>query len=199
MSVVGYLRVSSDQQNVASQKSGINNYCAINQLTIDRWVEESVSGVKEIKRRKLGGLIPNLQAGDTLIVAELSRLGRTIRMLVDVIDCLLKRGIKIILVKQGMVLDSGADGISAMQTTVFVTVFALCAELERELLRARVREGVARRIAEGVDWGQYARRPHKTRAKALVGSMKALHEAGKSVAQIAHKLKLSRGTVYKYL
>ena len=199
MSVVGYLRVSSDKQTVASQRIGIDSYCLANALSIDRWVEEAVSGVKEIRKRKLGGLIPNLQKGDTLIVAEISRLGRTIRMLVDTIDRLLKRGIKIILVKQGMVLDPGAEGVSAIQTTVFITVFALCAELERELLRARVKEGVQRRIAEGVDWGQFARRPHKSRAKTLKDTMIGLWKAGVPIIRIAQKIKLSRMTVYRYI
>lgn len=199
MSVVGYLRVSSDQQNVASQKVGIDNYCLGNHLTIDRWVEEAVSGVKEIKKRKLGGLIPNLQKGDTLIVAEISRLGRSIRMLVDVIDRLLKRGIRIILVKQGMVLDPGADGVASIQTKVFITVFALCAELERDLLRVRVKEGIQRKIQEGYDWGGERKGPRKSKVKPLMEAMVELRNQGLTNIKIAKKLKVSKWSVYRYL
>lgn len=200
MSTLGYLRVSTDMQTVESQKAGLLNYCEANAIKIDKWVQETVSGSVEPQKRKLGGILPNLRAGDTLIVSEISRLGRTIRMLVNIIDRLLRRGVKIILVKQNMVLDPASqDAFKAMQTTVFITVFALCAQIERELLRVRTKEGVARAIANGADWGTHARRPHKTRAKTLIDDMIKLRAEGWSTPRIARKLKLVPSTVWKRL
>lgn len=200
MSTLGYLRVSTDMQSVESQKLGIVNYSNDHNICIDKWVEETVSGAVDPKRRKLGGVLPNLRRGDTLIVSEVSRLGRTIRMLVNVIDGLLNRGIKIVLVKQNMVLDpSSTDAFKSMQTTVFITVFALCAQIERELIKARIKEGVERAIANGADWSTHARGPHKTRAKSLAEEMVKLYRDGKTKKQIARRFNLSLATVYRHL
>ena len=155
---IGYLRVSTDQQSVDAQKSGIIKYCNDHGITIEKWVEEKVSGVKAVKERKLGGIIPNMHKGDTLLVAELSRLGRSVSMITRLIEQLLARKIKVVLVKQNMILgDTSGGAMSTMLDKMFISISALFAEMERELIVARVKEGIQCKIASGFDWGSRTR------------------------------------------
>lgn len=199
MSVVGYLRVSSDQQCVDSQKLGITNFCEKEKLVVERWVSETVSGVKDIKSRRLGGLLPNLQAGDILIVSELSRLGRSTSMVVQTIEKLVKRKIDVVCVKQNLRLSDSND-TQNMMGKMFVCVAALFAEMERDLLIARVREGIQRCIANGHDWGAHVRgKKFNTYAAQKHDEIIQLYLAGKTGIYIARKLRLSVGTVYNHL
>lgn len=199
MSIYGYLRVSSDQQTVESQKIGVLDYCTAHQITIERWVEEKVSGIKEIRKRKIGGLLPNLKPGDTLIVSELSRLGRSVSMVATITEKLVRRGVKIVLVKQGMTLGE-EDGIAGAMAQAFVHMGSIFAEMERSLLIARVKEGIRRRLQEGFKWNSTRRGMHyfsKSKNPKLLSQVKALYAKGKTIYSIAKKVKLARATVKK--
>ena len=144
--VTGYIRVSTDKQTTENQKLAILDYCNHGKnLKVDDWIEVSVSSRKSSKDRKLDQLTEQLEAGDTLIVSELSRLGRSVGQVATLVDTLTKSGIKIISIKEDMVL----NGNHNMQTKVMLTMFSLFAEIERDLISERTKEGLKRARAEG--------------------------------------------------
>jgi len=145
MAVWGYIRVSTDQQNTENQKLAILEYTNKKKLTIDEWIESRVSSRKTTKERRIDELVERVTAGDTIIVAELSRLGRSVGQIAMLVDQLLKKKVSVISLKESITLNGKAD----IQAKVMVTVVSLFAEIERDLISERTREGLARARAEG--------------------------------------------------
>lgn len=81
----GYIRVSSDKQTVENQRFEINNFCKREGLKVDGWIEETISGTKAYNKRELGKLLKKVQKGDLIICAELSRLGRNLFMIMEIL------------------------------------------------------------------------------------------------------------------
>ena len=86
----GYIRVSTDKQTVENQRFEINRFCEKQEIIIDRWIEETISGNKDIEKRKLGRLLNHLKKDDVLICAELSRLGRNLLMIMSILNHCMK-------------------------------------------------------------------------------------------------------------
>ena len=84
--VYGYIRVSSDKQTVENQRFEINNFCLREGMTIDGWIEETISGTKAYNKRQLGILLKRVQKDDLIICAELSRLGRNLFMIMEILN-----------------------------------------------------------------------------------------------------------------
>lgn len=146
--IYGYIRVSSDKQSVENQRFEINRFCEQENIKIERWIEESVSGIKEPEDRKLGKTLARLRKGDILICTELSRLGRSLLMIMDILSQCLKRDIQIWTIKDHYRL--GTD----ISSKVLAFAFALSAEIERNLISQRTKEALARRRSEGVVLGR---------------------------------------------
>ena len=79
--IYGYIRVSTDRQTVENQRFEINQFCEKQQLFVHKWIEETISGTKEVQERQLGKLLKRMKKGDILICSELSRLGRNLLMI----------------------------------------------------------------------------------------------------------------------
>ena len=89
--IYGYIRVSSDKQTVENQKFEIKQFCNVNHLTIDGWIAETISGTKNYNKRKLGRLLKQAETGDTIICSEVSRLGRSLFMIMEILNiCMAK-------------------------------------------------------------------------------------------------------------
>ena len=89
--IYGYIRVSSDKQTVENQRFEINNFCERYKLVIDGWIEETISGMKSYNKRELGRLLLQIQKDDLIICAELSRLGRNLFMIMEILNiCMTK-------------------------------------------------------------------------------------------------------------
>ena len=99
--IYGYIRVSSDKQTVENQRFEINNFCAKQSMTIDGWIEETISGTKNYNKRQLGKLLKRVQKDDLIICAELSRLGRELMMIMEILRYCLEHGIEIWTHKDG--------------------------------------------------------------------------------------------------
>lgn len=151
----GYIRVSTDKQTVENQRFEIIRFCSKNNLTIDDWIEETISGTKEPSKRKLGKLLNNVQKGDLIICSELSRLGRNLFMIMSVLNEMMLREVRIWTIKDNYRL--GDD----IQSKVLAFAFGLSAEIERNLISQRTKEALARKKAEGVKLG----RPKETELK----------------------------------
>lgn len=143
--VIGYIRVSSDKQTVKNQKYSILKYCDQQKITVDDWIEVSISSKKAPKQRRIDELLERLKSGDTLIVSELSRLARSVGQISIIVDALLQKKIRFISIKENLEL----NGKQNMQTKTMITMFSLFAEIERDLISERTKEGLARARAEG--------------------------------------------------
>ena len=143
MKVYGYIRVSTQLQHTENQKIEIEKYCANHNISSIEFISEKISGTKSYKKRKLGNLLNALEKDDVLIVTELSRLGRSLMMIFDVLNQLLTKGVKVYAFKENYEL---GDNI---QSQVLTFAFGLSAQIERDLLSERVKMGQQRALKEG--------------------------------------------------
>ena len=139
----GYIRVSTDKQTVENQRFEISQFCSREHLSIDGWIEETVSGTRSYRKRRLGQLLRRMKRGDLLVCSEVSRLGRSIFMIMEILSFCMQRDCRVWTVKDGYRL--GDD----IQSKVLAFAFALSAEIERNLISQRTREALARIKAEG--------------------------------------------------
>lgn len=145
MKTVAYLRVSTVRQDLDQQRLAILDYAHRTQQTIDHFVEVKMSSRKSLKERGIEGLLAGLQAGDLLLVSELSRLGRSLGQIIQLVDRLITHQIQFVAIKENIRLNGRQD----MQSKVMVTLFGLFAEIERDLIAERTREGMAAAKAKG--------------------------------------------------
>jgi len=146
--IYGYIRVSTDKQNVDNQRFEINRFCTTNNLNIDQWIEETISGTKSPEKRLLGSLLAEVKAGDLIICSELSRLGRSLFMIMSILNHLMTNDVRIWTIKDNYRL---GDNI---QSKVLAFAFGLSAEIERDLISQRTREALARKRSEGKTLGR---------------------------------------------
>ncbi len=142
---IGYIRVITDRQNTDNQKMAILEFGNKEKLPVDDWIEVTASSRKKATDRKLDQLMVVLSAGDTLLVSELSRLGRSVGQIVILVNELIDQKVNLICIKENIRIAGKQD----MQTKVMVTMFSLMAEIERDLISERTKEGLARAKAEG--------------------------------------------------
>ena len=147
--IYGYLRVSSDEQDVNSQKQGVVKFAEERNMTIDSFItDEGVSGGKDPSKRNLGPLLEKINKDDVIICSEISRLGRDLYMVMDILHFCMEREAIIYTVKDKFVL--GND----IQSKVLAFAFGLSAEIERQMIRQRTREGLRLRMKQGVLLGR---------------------------------------------
>ena len=191
--VYGYIRVSTDRQTVDNQRFEIERFCAHNELSIDHWIEETISGVQVPEKRLLGSLLDGVKTGDLIICSELSRLGRSLFMIISILNNLLLNGVKIWTIKDNYRL--GDD----IQAKILAFAFGMSAEIERGLISQRTKEALARKKSEGVKLG----RPVGSKSKCLKLSgceveIQALLYAKVSKIEIARRFGVCRKTVTRF-
>jgi DNA invertase Pin-like site-specific DNA recombinase len=148
--IYGYIRVSTDRQTVENQRFEINTFCKRNNLSVEKWIEETISGTKEVEKRKLGGLLESLRKDDILICAELSRLGRNLLMIMSILNVCMEKEVQVWTIKDNYRL--GSD----ISSKVLAFAFGLSAEIERNLISQRTKEALARMKSEGIHVGRPA-------------------------------------------
>jgi len=192
--VYGYIRVSKDKQSVENQRYEIQQYCVKNNISIDQWIEETISGRKTYEKRQLGSLLAGTKTGDLIVCSELSRLGRSVLMIMSILYYLLNNGVNIWTIKDNYKLDNG------IFSKVLAFSFGIHAELERDLISLRTKEALARKKSEGVRLG----RPPGSKSKRLKltgheAEIQALLTQNFSKNAIARKLGVDRKTVVSFL
>lgn len=191
--IYGYIRVSTDKQTVENQRYEINQFCERNTIVVDKWIEEIISGSKEVDDRKLGKLLKKMRKDDTLICSELSRLGRNLLMIMGILNECMNRDIKVWTIKDNYRL--GSD----INSKVLAFAFGLSAEIERNLISQRTKEALARKKAEGVILGRP--KGSKSIKTKLSGHEKQIHdllERKVSYSAIARILGVHRLTVSSF-
>ena len=194
--VYGYIRVSSDKQTVENQRFEINNFCLKENLHIDGWIEETISGTKNYDKRELGRLLKKVQKDDLIICAELSRLGRSLFMIMEILSLCMKKECKVWTIKDNYRL--GDD----IQSKVLAFAFGLSAEIERNLISQRTKEALARKKAEGVVLGRPKGKkssPDKYKLSGKEVLIKELLKNGTSKRKIAKICKCDRNTLDRFI
>lgn len=193
--IYGYLRVSSDEQDVNNQKQGVSDFAQNNGWEIKDWIsDEGVSGTKDPEKRQLGILMKKCQKGDIIICSELSRLGRKMLMVMSILEYCMKNEIMIYTVKDNYVL---GDNI---QSTVLAFAFSLAAQIERDMIAMRTKEALVVRKKAGVLLGT----PRSPKKVSYVSEndqkrMIEMAEEGKSLTSIAEIIGIHRHTVGYHL
>jgi len=190
----GYIRVSSDKQTVENQRYEICKFAQKQNIVINNWIEETISGTKNYDKRALGKLLKEVGKDDLIICSELSRLGRNLFMIMEILNICMTKECKVWTIKDNYRL--GED----IQSKVLAFAFGLSAEIERNLISQRTKEALARKKSEGVILG----RPKGRKANHLKLSgkevlIKELLSHGTSKSEIARILKVNRMTVASFI
>lgn len=156
--IIGYIRVSTDRQDLDKQRHLLLEYARRHRLLIDEFVEIEMSSRKSQAARRIDELIAKLEAGDSLLVAELSRLGREMLQVLNIINALSEKGVEITFIRQPELSTSGGYG------KLLLAIYSYFAEAEREFISMRVKQGLAAAKAKGVRLG----RPKGSRNKSRV-------------------------------
>ena len=123
-----YIRVSTDMQNYEGQRFEIENWCRGRNVSIDRWINETVSGSQDSRRRQLGKALRKMKKGDLLVCTELSRLGRNMMMVMGILNQCSQQGIQVYSIKDRFELSDN------LNSKIIAFAFALAAEIERNLI-----------------------------------------------------------------
>jgi DNA invertase Pin-like site-specific DNA recombinase len=192
MTVIGYIRVSTEKQDYDTQKLVILDYCNREKLVVDSWHEVKVSSRKSTKRRRIDELLLHLKPQDILIVSELSRLARSVGQIAILVDQIIEKKVFLTSIKENIQI----NGQMNLQTKTMVTMFSLFSEIERDLISERTKEGLKAAKAKGKILGRPAG------GSILDGKEEYVQrELGYSVAvsAIARKLNCSRGTLIRFI
>lgn len=193
-----YMRVSTGKQTNDNQQVALQKYVDIRGIKVHEWIEEIVSGKVNAKDRLLGGLIEKLKSGDTILVSEMSRLGRKLHDILQTVNTLLTKGVNIILAKESVVF----DGSDTMKTSILSFAFGLCAEMERTMISQRTKEGLQRLKDNGVKLGRPKNAiTDEKKLKCEVHKAKILEyrALGMSISSIARNIGVHRETLNLYL
>lgn len=195
MTVYAYIRVSTDKQDCANQKLGVDAKAKALGLTINKYIEDDgISGTKEPEKRALGKLLKILRPGDVIIVSELSRFGRKLFMLFRILERLLNSGVCVYSVKDGYTLDS------SIQSKVLAFAFGMAAEIERDLISQRTKEALIQCRIKGIKLGRPLGRQNKSHK--LDEHETYIYDqlnSGVSKAKLSRQLRVSIPTLNKYI
>jgi len=145
----GYLRVSTNTQDVEGQKIGITKKAEELLLTVDRWIEDdAISGTVSFEKRKLGKLMKILKKDDTIIASEMSRFARKLFLLFEFLSFVTKKEVQLWTVKDKYHLNG------SIQSTILAFAFGMSAQIERDMISQRTIEGLQRRREEGIVLGR---------------------------------------------
>ena len=179
---------------VENQRFEINNFCKKESINIDGWIEETISGTKNYDKRKLGDLLNQVQKDDLIICAELSRLGRNLFMIMEILHICMNKECKVWTIKDNYRL--GDD----IQSKVLAFAFGLSAEIERNLISQRTKEALALRKSQGIHIGR--RFGSKNSLLKLSSNKEIIQELlalGIPKVLIAKKLNVDRTTLWRFL
>ena len=190
----GYIRVSTDKQTVENQRFEIEKFCRRENLKIDGWIEETASGTLRPEKRELGSLLSKIRENDLIICSELSRLGRSLFMIMSILNLIMEKNAKVWTVKDNYRL--GDD----IQSKVLAFAFGLSAEIERNLISQRTREALALKRTQNVRLGRPKGSPNKKHfLDGVESQIKTMHSWGMSMNHIARFVGVSRNAVRRCL
>lgn len=192
MKTTAYLRMSTDGQDIEKNKSAIVLFANEQDLGKVHWIEETISGTVHWRKRKIAAIIDQAQPGDTLIVSELSRLGRSMLEIMEILSIATERGLNIYALKGGWHLDG------SLQSRVMAMAFAIASEIERDLIASRTKEALAVRRQKGLPLGR-PKGVGKSKLDPHMAEIKGLLSNGSTVAHIAKRYDVSESNLHRWL
>lgn len=192
--VIGYIRVSTEKQSTENQKLAIYEYSGREGLKVDDWISVSASSRRTSTERKIDLLLNQVTSGDTIIVAELSRFARSVGQIAILVNELVNKEIRVICVKERIQLNGSPD----MQTKVMLTMFSLFAEIERDLISERTKEGLARARAQGKVLGR-PKGPGPSKLDRHETEIRELLKLGVTKKRIAERFQTSPANLARWL
>jgi len=181
--ILAYLRASTDAQDTNNQKLEILEFARKKDMKIDDFIELTISSRRSQKQRRIEELVSRLNSSDTLIVTELSRVGRSTAEVITLINSLVEKNIRVVILKQGLDINQ-----YDMNSKIIITLFSLFGELERDLISARTKEALAAKKAQGQILGKPRGTIQNSKFDAHVDQIKELLELGLSVRKISKVL-----------
>ncbi len=192
--IYAYVRVSKDKQTTENQRFEILKFADEKRLQIHQWVDETVTGVKNARLRKLGPLLERMNANDMLIVSEISRLGRSLMEVMSILYQLMEKDVKVFTVKERYELGNNINA------KVLAFAFSLSAEIERQMISSRTKEALARKKSEGTLLGRPKGRLSKvTKLTGKENDILALLRKQVSHSAIARLMEVNRATVRTFI
>jgi DNA invertase Pin-like site-specific DNA recombinase len=188
-----YLRVSTALQDEKVQQIGITKYLADNNISVIQQFVDKVSGSTTWQERKLITILQAAQHGDKLIVSELSRIGRSTADVLTFLEHAALKGLHIVAVKNNITLDG------SIQSTIFATVLGLAAEIERDFIKSRTKEGMQKAKEAGKKIGRPSGRAKSVKLDKVGEQIQKLLTANVAKTAIARLLNVSRGTIDRYI
>lgn len=188
-----YIRVSTEHQNTDNQYLEIETFAKNNDIKIDEWIIEKVSGTKRPEKRKLGELMEVAKNGDLIICTEISRLGRSLMMIMNVLNYFLDNNIRVWTLKDGFKL--GDD----IQSKVLAFAFGISAEIERQLISERTKNGLIRAKSQGKHIGR--KKNQKSSRYKLTDHHQYIYEEiknGRSINSLSKELGVAWATLKAY-
>jgi DNA invertase Pin-like site-specific DNA recombinase len=189
---MAYIRVSTDKQDVENQRLEILKLANDKGLGKVKFIEETVSGKKPWRDRLLAPTLDNLARDDALIVAELSRLGRSMLEIMEILSISTQKGIKIYASKGNWSMDG------SMQSKIIAVVLAMAAEIERDLISQRTKAALATKKANGFHLGR-PKGPGKSKLDEHKDDILELLDLGVTKKRIAQKMETTVGNLNHWL
>jgi DNA invertase Pin-like site-specific DNA recombinase len=194
--IIGYIRVSTDNQSVENQKLKILEYAQLNKIAIEEFVSIEISTRKNQKQRKIDFLKEMLKEGDTLIVTELSRLGRNMLEILNLIEYFNSTGVKIIFTNQPELSTAGKnDALS----TLLLSIYGYFAEAEREIISTRTKQGLDKARKNGKKLGRPKGTTGFSKLDGREEEIAGLIDKGLNNTAISKMLEISRPALNTFL
>lgn len=191
--IYGYIRVSTEDQNLENQKKAISE-----RFIVDEWVEEKRSGTVDFGKRRLSELLDKLLTDDVLVITELSRLGRSITMIFDIISILKKKKVRCVAIKNNF--DLNPTNSNDIVSSVLMFAFGLSAQIERELISERTKQGLAVAKSKGKRIGrQKGETVYFVKLRKHEAELMDLYKKGASINSLAVKYNVRWITVKRFI
>ena len=180
---IAYIRTSTDKQDLNNQKLEIFEYAKKNQLEIDEFIQITISSRKTSKDRRIDEMLAALNGADTLVITELSKIGKSTAEIIGLINALIKKQVRVIAIKQNLDIKH-----HDMNSKIIITLFSLFAELERDIISLRTKEALANKKSQGIQLGKPKGTIQKSKFDKDVVKIKELLALGLSVRKMANYL-----------
>ncbi len=189
---IGYLRVSTAQQDLDKNKTDILRLAHAKELGHVEFVEEKASGGIHWRKRKIADVLGTLSEDDHLIVSELSRLGRSMLECMEILSIATEKGIRVYAVKGNWHLDG------SLQSKIVAMAFSMAAEIERDLISQRTKEALRAKKARGEKLGR-PKGSGKSKLDAYRPEIEALLSNGSSQRFIAQRYRTTEANLSRWL
>lgn len=192
MKTTAYLRISTVDQDIEKNKSDILKLANEKRLGYVEFIEEQISGKVSWRNRKIFAIINEAKKDDVIIVSELSRLGRSMLEIMEILSIATQKQLKIYSVKGDWHLDG------SIQSKVMAMVFSMASEIERDLISSRTKEALRFKKENGIKLGR-PKGPGKSKLDKFKPEIEALLSNGSTQKFIANRYNTTEANLYNWM